>query len=496
MLDMGIYLEVKKRGHVFSRGFLLIDKCAGVCNLGIDIFRRKSQRRGKSKPQIPMSKKSLLLPVAVACGLLANGFFNPPLRAFDEPVAKFDFGSGPATTGFKRVAPTDVYSKERGYGFEPGSTVTAHGGCVTSDKPFLFSVVLPDGDYNVTATFGDDKGDSVTTVKAEARRLMLEKIHTDAGKTETRTFTVNVRSTKIATGGVVNINKRESGPPLVAHWDEKLTLEFNNTKPCLRSLQIDKAPGAITVFLAGDSTVTDQPHEPWAGWGQMLPRFFKPGVAISNHAESGLALYSFRGQRRLDKITGDMKKGDYLFIQFGHNDQKNKAPGAGAFTTYKTDLKQFVAAARAHGGIPVLVTPMERRRFDPQGKPTPTLADYAEAVRQVGKEDNVPVIDLNAMSLKFYEALGPENSKKAFVHYPAGSFPGQDKELKDDTHHNAYGGYELAKCMVEGIKANVPALAKFLVDDVPAFDPSHPDPAASFDVPASASAAAEKPAGN
>jgi lysophospholipase L1-like esterase len=191
-----------------------------------------------------------------------------------------------------------------------------------------------------------------------------------------------------------------------------------------------------------------------------------------------------------------MKKGDYLFIQFGHNDQKDKSPGAGPFTTYKTNLKLFVVAVRSRGGIPVLVTPMERRRFDAQGKPAPTLKDYAEAVRQVGKEDSVPVIDLNAMSLKFYEALGPDNSKKAFVHYPAGSFPGQDKELKDDTHHNAYGGYELAKCIVEGIKANVPALAKFLVDDVPVFDPAHPDPVASFYVPASGSAVAEKPAGN
>ena len=96
---------------------------------------------------------------------------------------------------------------------------------------------------------------------------------------------------------------------------------------------------------------------------------------------------------------------------------------------------------------------MERRRWNPDGKPEPTLADFAEAVKQVGKEDNVPVIDLNAMSLKFYEALGPEGSKKAFVHYPAGSFPGQTVALKDDTHHNVYGGYELAKCIVEGIKA-------------------------------------------
>jgi lysophospholipase L1-like esterase len=191
-----------------------------------------------------------------------------------------------------------------------------------------------------------------------------------------------------------------------------------------------------------------------------------------------------------------MKKGDYLFIQFGHNDQKDKSVGAGPFTSYKANLKKFVEAARSKGGIPVLVTPMERRRWK-GNEPDPTLADYAEAVRQVGTEEKVPVIDLNAMSLKFYTALGPENSKKAFVHYPANTFPGQDKPLKDDTHHNAYGGYELARCVVEGIKANVPELAKHLAKDAGAFDPAKPDAPEKVDIPPSpVKGATETPAGS
>ena len=166
-------------------------------------------------------------------------------------------------------------------------------------------------------------------------------------------------------------------------------------------------------------------------------------------------------------------------------------------TTYKTNLKRFVTAARGKGGIPVLVTPMERRRFDKGGEQGATLADYAEAVRQVGTEESVPVIDLNAMSLKFYAALGPEKSTKAFAHYPANTFPGQDKPLKDDTHHNNYGGYELARCVVEGIKANVPALAAHLAKDAGSFDPSNPDPPDKVDIPASPmTSAVEKPAGN
>jgi lysophospholipase L1-like esterase len=219
-------------------------------------------------------------------------------------------------------------------------------------------------------------------------------------------------------------------------------------------------------------------------------------VAVSNNAWSGLTLSSFEHQKRLDKILSMMKEGDYLFIQFGHNDQKETTKGAGPFTTYKANLKRYVAATRRKGGIPVLVSPMERRHWEGD-KLQPSLADYAEAVRQVGSEEKVPVIDLNAMSLKFYAALGPEQSAKALVHYRANTFPGQDKPLKDDTHHNDYGAYELARCVVEGIKANVPALAAHLAADAGTFDPSNPDPPEKVQIPPSPlTGPTEKPAGS
>jgi hypothetical protein len=116
------------------------------------------------------------------------------------------------------------------------------------------------------------------------------------------------------------------------------------------------------------------------------------------------------------------------------------------------------------------VTPMNRRTFDSDGHVTNSLGDYPEAARQTATEENVPLIDLNAMSKSFYEALGPENSKQAFV---------------DNTHHNNYGSYELAKCVVIGIKQNKLDLSKFLIDDLPLFDPAHPDPVEQFKLPAS-----------
>ncbi|MDQ2687784.1 MAG: rhamnogalacturonan acetylesterase [Armatimonadota bacterium] len=405
----------------------------------------------------------------------------------DMTHAKFDFRSGKAAKGFMSVTPTTAYSSALGYGYEPGSVGAA------PDKPVLFSIALPEGNYNVTVTLGDAKSASDTTVKAEARRLMLEKMQTEPGKFVTRTFTVNVRTPKIPTGGQIHLKQREIG---YLNWDDKLTLEFNGPRPRVDTLEITPATNAVTVFITGDSTVTDQPDEPWAAWGQMLPRFFGPGIAITNYAESGESLRSTLGARRLDKVLSVMKPGDYLFIQFGHNDQKEHGAGVGAFTTYKADLKHFVLEAKKRGGLPVLVTSINRRRFDADGKIVNTLGDYPEAVRQTAQEENVPLIDLNAMSKTLFEALGPEGTLKAFVHYPANTFPGQAKELKDDTHFNSYGAYELARCIVEGIKADKLGLVKSLTDDVPTFDPARPDPVSAWTLPASPASSTVKPDGS
>jgi hypothetical protein len=139
---------------------------------------------------------------------------------------------------------------------------------------------------------------------------------------------------------------------------------------------------------------------------------------------------------------------------------------------------------------------MERRRWAGD-VPQPTLADFAEAARQVGAEEKVPVIDLNAMSLKLYAALGVEKSKAAFVHFPANTFPGQDKALADDTHHSNYGGYELARCVVEGIRTTLPELAGRLAKGAGSFDPAKPDPIEKVNIPRSPSTSpVEKPAGS
>jgi lysophospholipase L1-like esterase len=332
---------------------------------------------------------------------------------------------------------------------------------------------------------GDQEGESTTTIKTESRRLMLEKVHTASGEFKTVVFTTNVRYSQIDSSESVKLNPREIGHP---NWDHQLTIEFNNSRSCVCAMEIVKTDQAITVFLAGNSTVTDQKEEPWAAWGQMLPRFFQPEkIAIANHAESGEASKSFIAQNRLKKILSMIKPGDYLFIQFGHNDQKpQNAAYVEPFAGYKEYLKLFISQARQYGATPVFVTPVYRRRFDENGRIVNSHGDYPEAMRQTAREEHVALIDLFTMSAGvLFETLGVEGSKKAFVHYPVGTFPGQKEELKDDSHFNNYGAYQLAKCIVEGIKSNHLELEKYLLDDLLPFDPMHPDSFDDWDLPVS-----------
>jgi lysophospholipase L1-like esterase len=191
-----------------------------------------------------------------------------------------------------------------------------------------------------------------------------------------------------------------------------------------------------------------------------------------------------------------MKPGDYLFIEFGHNDQKQKGAADGPFTSYKTELKYFISETRKKGGIPVLVTSMNRRSFDAGGHIMNTLLEYPEAVRQTAKEENVALIDLNAMSKVMYEAWGPQESIKAFVHYPANTFPNQPTKLEDNTHFNTFGAYEIARCIVQGIRDNKIPIVKYLKKNIAAFNPAKPDQAANWYWPQSILLAAEKPDGN
>jgi lysophospholipase L1-like esterase len=405
----------------------------------------------------------------------------------------FDFAApAPSRTGAAAsiatratVTPDMAYSPARGYGFEPGAA--PDGG-----KPYYFSVDLPEGNYTVTVKLGGP-APATTTVKAELRRLMLENVHTSAGQSITRTFTVNIRTPQIAAANKVQAGEVKLKAPRETvqeawAWDQRLTLEFNGSNPSVQAIDIKPAK-TPTLFLLGDSTVCDQPGEPYNSWGQMLPRFFKPGIAVANHGESGETYRDSLQRRRLDKILSVLRPGDTVLMQFGHNDQKQIKEGKGGpFSTYKDEIKAHVDAIRERGGIPVIMSSMERRNFDANGKVVPSLIDYANAARQSAQELKTAFIDLNAMSMPFYEALGPEKSKAAFAEPSPGKI--------DNTHHNSYGSYELAKLVIKGIRDNKLAAARFIATDIPAIDPAHPAAAEKFAVPASPGALSERPLGD
>ena len=348
-----------------------------------------------------------------------------------------------------------------------------------SERPFYFSVPVEDGNYKVTVTLGNKKKAAQTVVRAESRRLMVENCVTKKGKFETYSFIVNKRSQEIPGGGKVSLKPRELD---YLNWDSLLTLEFNGAAPAVQRICIEPDTTATTIFLCGNSTVVDQELEPWASWGQMIPRWFTDKVAISNHAESGLTVRTFLDGHRLDKVLSMLKKGDYVVCEFGHNDQKEKRPGDGAWYHFAHGLKTFIDRVRAANGHIIFITPTQRRSFDEatHTKIQETHLDYPDAMRAVAKREGVPVIELHDMTRTFFEALGYEGSKKALVHYPANTFPGQDKPLADNTHFNPYGAYEVAKMVVMGMKQlQLPVIGE-LKADWQDFDAAHPDDPDAF----------------
>jgi lysophospholipase L1-like esterase len=435
--------------------------------------------------QYTLRTKVLLFIIALVLWTLTSTVaFSQTLRASGSPAAagpapktdfKFSFGPGKIPDGFTQVLPETTYTAG-GFGFDLNSKPTGvdrgggdalHSHFITGDPSFAFSVDVPEGNYRVTVTVGDPQGESTTTFLAESRRLMIEKVHTDSGASATVSFTVNVRNSKIppppanAPGGSeVRLNRLDNA----LTWDNKLTLQFTNTRPCVNAVEIH--PVVVpTVFLAGDSTVTDQPRDPGASWGQMFPAFFKDDIAIANHATSGETLKSFITGLRLDKILSQMKSGDYLLMQFGHNDEKQSWPQTYVepATTYKAYLKVFIAEARRRGATPVIISPMERRN----GITGNSHGGFPQAAMEAAKEENVAFIDNWANSKTMYAAMGDD---------VAAAF-------NDTTHHRNYGAYEIAKLVATGIRQNHLDLAKSLRDDFKDLDPAHPDPLSAFNIP-------------
>lgn len=445
--------------------------------------------------------KKKILTIICACALPLFAIAQETAQSSKPASLRFDFGSGEVAEGFIGVTATTAYSETQGYGFEDGSNISetirtpkrkkaidplAYDFITSKDgSPFRFSVKLPEGNYKVTVTMGDKEGTSKTTVRAETRRLMIESATTSKGEIRKESFNVNIRTPKLSAGNTIKLDSHEwdakTGTIKTLTWDNKLTIQFNDECPCVCAIEIEPLDKVITVFVIGDSTVTDQRS---AGtWAQYLPRWFNGNVVIANHAESGQTLKGFRFQRRWDKVMESVKEGDYLFIQLGTNDEKKRGHDpmwpsddhagdwirthSDAETDYIWELAIMAVEARRHGVTPVIVSPMSK--FDRKNlKATHVMDAYGKNAPKAAELAQCAYIDLWGMSIDIINAIG-EDALHVY---------------SDGTHTNDYGGYLYSLCIAKGIKENGLDLANYLVDDLIDIDPKNPTPRyADFTVP-------------
>jgi pectin methylesterase-like acyl-CoA thioesterase/lysophospholipase L1-like esterase len=220
------------------------------------------------------------------------------------------------------------------------------------------------------------------------------------------------------------------------------------------------------IFIAGDSTASNYDAEfaPRAGWGQVLQPFFTDDVVVKNYNASGRSSKSFIEEGRLEKFADEMKENDVLIIQFGHNDEKSEDPKRYTIpdTTYKEYLTQYIEEARKRGAIPVLATSVNRNSWDGNGKLKPTHGKYPEAMIELAKEKNVPLIDITEKSRVLFEELGPEGTEGIFLILKPGESSNYPDGVTDNTHFQEAGAKEIAKLVIVGLKENQLEIARMI----------------------------------
>lgn len=220
----------------------------------------------------------------------------------------------------------------------------------------------------------------------------------------------------------------------------------------------------IKIFLIGDSTMATKAPEvfPETGWGQVLPQYFNDNVVIENHAVNGRSSKSFLDEGRWKVVLDSLKEGDYVFIQFGHNDQKIDSPEryTAPYKGYTKNLLKYVRETRAKGAIPILFTSIVRRKFDDAGKLIDTHGDYPKAMRKMARKTKVPLIDMQKMTAELVQSLGAEKSKELYLWTePNDQFP---KGRQDDTHLCTEGAMQIAKLAVDALVKKGKLFEKYL----------------------------------
>ena len=225
---------------------------------------------------------------------------------------------------------------------------------------------------------------------------------------------------------------------------------------------------ATHVYLIGDSTMADKPtpeKNPERGWGQLLPTFFDEHVVVRNHAVNGRSTKSFIDEGRWTAVLSELGAGDVVLIEFGHNDEKvdDSTRYAAPRTDYRKNLERFVNDARAKRAIPILFTPIVRRKFDSRGVLQDTHGDYPSVVRELAKTLHVPLIDLLAMTDTLVRRAGPEQSKRLYVWVAPHTSTMYPEGREDDTHLSVAGATAVARLVARGLKVAAPTVGRFVI---------------------------------
>lgn len=212
---------------------------------------------------------------------------------------------------------------------------------------------------------------------------------------------------------------------------------------------------STTVHLVGDSTMADKdPGErPETGWGMPFRDYFDERVTVENHARNGRSSRTFIEEGRWDPVVADLTDGDYVFVQFGHNDE---VPSKDRFTPparFQENLRRYVGETRDCGAEAVLLTPIARRQFDDDGNPEDTHRRYSKLTRQVARMRDAPLIDMDERSQALLGDLGPDDSKALYNHLAPGEHPNYPDGVTDDTHFSERGARRMAELVCDGIEA-------------------------------------------
>lgn len=222
----------------------------------------------------------------------------------------------------------------------------------------------------------------------------------------------------------------------------------------------------IKIWLVGDSTISikEKKAYPETGWGMPFVNFWDSSVSIENRAKNGRSSKSFFAENLWQPVVENLKQGDYVFIQFGHNDEsKDKGERYSSPEEFKINITKYITETIAKNAVPVLITPVARRKFDKAGNIQETHEIYAQIIRDIAIEKNIFLIDLDAKSKELLQKMGPENSKYLFNYLEAGEHPNYTEGKKDDTHFNELGARKMAEIVLSEIKYKIPELAKKIV---------------------------------